>query len=37
MSRINQWGQDNSFATDHPKDEICASVRAAWTTQRTPR
>lgn len=20
--RINQWGQDNSFETDHPKDEI---------------
>ena len=20
--RINQWGQDNSFATDHPKDEL---------------
>jgi hypothetical protein len=20
--RINQWGQDNSFATDHPKDEM---------------
>jgi hypothetical protein len=20
--RINQWGQDNSFATDHPKNEL---------------
>ena len=20
--RINQWGQDNSFATDHPRDEV---------------
>jgi hypothetical protein len=20
--RINQWGQDNSFSTDHPKDEL---------------
>ena len=20
--RINQWGVDNSFATDHPKDEL---------------
>jgi Zn-dependent metalloprotease len=20
--RINQWGQDNSFETDHPKDEL---------------
>src|ERR671934_181384 len=21
-ARINQWGQDNSFETDHPKDEL---------------
>jgi hypothetical protein len=22
QARIDQWGQDNSFATDHPKDEL---------------
>jgi hypothetical protein len=22
QARIDQWGQDNSFATDHPKDEM---------------
>ena len=30
------WGQDNSFETDHPKDEL-ASARAVSTTPRTPR
>ena len=34
--RINQWGHDNSFETDHPKDELRFG-KAASTTPRTPR
>ena len=34
--RINQWGQDNSFATDIRRTSS-ASARVASTTRRTPR
>jgi hypothetical protein len=34
--RINQWGQDNSFATDHPKNELRFG-KGGGTTQRTRR
>jgi hypothetical protein len=34
--RINQWGVDNSFWTNHPKDEIRFG-KGASTTPRTPR
>ena len=34
--RINQYGADNSFWTNHPRTRS-GWARAAWTTRRTPR